>query len=101
MQAGYGYSGVQGVWLSELFPTSVRAKGVNFVYYMGRAIGAGLGPLVSLLIAQKLGGDARLAMAFGFVGTLMAATFARLVPETRGKTLKQTVDEKEGKVSVS
>lgn len=40
-------------------------------------------------------------MAFGFVGTFAAATFARLVPETRGKTLKQTVDEKEGKVTVS
>lgn len=99
MEFSYGYTGVQGVWMSEVFPTSVRATAENFSYYVGRGIGAGIGPLMALLVAQKLGGDARLAIAFGFVGTLGAAIFARLLPETKGMALKQTTGETEGVVA--
>ena len=78
---------VQGAWLSELFPTDIRAAAVNFVYYVGRAVGGGLAPLGALALAQALGGDVRLAMELGLLGTVAVALLVRGLPETRGQPL--------------
>lgn len=87
VQFGYGYHGSQGVWLSELYPTKVRATAQNLVYYVGRAIGAGLAPVVALSIAQAAGGDFRLAITLGVVGAVGTALVALTLPETRDKPL--------------
>ncbi len=88
MQFGYGYHGSQGVWLSELYPTRVRATAQNLVYYVGRAVGAGLLPLLGLAVAESLGGDFRLAIAFGVIGAAGTALAALTLPETKGTDLR-------------
>ncbi|MCL6522089.1 MAG: MFS transporter [Firmicutes bacterium] len=88
LQAGYGYFGVQGVWLSELYPTHGRATAQNFVYYVARALGAGLAPAAALALAQALGQDVRTAIALGGAGTLLAVLLARRLPETYRTALR-------------
>lgn len=88
VELGYGYFGAQGVWLSELFPTHVRTTAQNFAYYVGRALGAGVGPLVALIVAQAVGGDVRLAIGLGAIGTLLTVVVARVLPETKGLKLE-------------
>ncbi len=87
LQLGYGYFGVQGVWLSELFPTEVRTTAQNAVYYIGRAIGAGCAPLAGLWLARSFGLDVSAAVAMGGVGALCAVLLCRFLPETRGEQL--------------
>jgi MFS family permease len=86
-QFGYGYHGSQGVWLSELYPTRVRATAENLVYYVGRGIGAGLAPVAALSLAQAVGADFRLAITLGLVGAAGTALVALTLPETRGRPL--------------
>lgn len=79
--------GVAGAWMAEIYPTEVRAMGVNVAYYLGRGIGGGLGPLAALALAQHLGGDVRAAMASGLLGSLGTAWFASRIAETRARPL--------------
>jgi MFS family permease len=88
IQLGHGYYGVQGVWLSELFPTHLRTTAQNFVYYVSRAIGGGLAPILGLLAARGLGLGVQFAVAFGIVGGAGAALFCLYLPETRGEALR-------------
>ncbi|MDA8335768.1 MAG: MFS transporter [Peptococcaceae bacterium] len=82
-----GYLGVQGVWMAEIFPTGVRATGINLSYYLGRGLGGGLAPLGALALVRALGFDLRWAVVAGLVGTLGAAVFAVFLPETRNAPL--------------
>jgi MFS family permease len=43
-----------GVWMSELYPPSLRATGANFTLLIGRLIGGGFGPLLVSLIPMPL-----------------------------------------------
>jgi MFS family permease len=88
MQLGYGYFGVQGVWLSELYPTHARTTGLNIVYYVGRAIGAGVAPLLALSIATSMGFDVRMAIAMAVIGTVGSVLLSRFPRETLGKELQ-------------
>jgi SHS family lactate transporter-like MFS transporter len=88
MELGYGYFGVQGSWLSELYPTYARTTGQNFVYYVSRAIGAGIAPLLALSIAVRMGFDVRMAISLGVIGSVMTMVVSRLLPETRGTELR-------------
>ena len=84
MELGYGYLGVQGSWLSELYPTYARTTGQNFVYYVSRAVGAGIAPLLALSIAVKMGFDVRMAISLGVIGSVMTMVVSRFLPETCG-----------------
>jgi SHS family lactate transporter-like MFS transporter len=86
MQLSYGNFGGQGAWLAELYPTYVRTTACNFIYYVGRGVGAGLGPFIALKVANAMGYDVRMAVAFGIIGSCLLFT-AFLLPETRGKAL--------------
>jgi MFS family permease len=92
MLAAAGPLGVQGVWWAELFPTEVRAAAVSTAYYLGRGLGGGLAPLAALAIAQRLGGDLRLAMASGVLGAAAAVVLALRLGETRGRPLPLSLD---------
>jgi SHS family lactate transporter-like MFS transporter len=85
--AASGYFGVQGAWLSELFPTEIRSTAQNLSYYIGRGLGAGIMPFVGLLIATNLGYDVGFAMCLGLIGTAGALLIALMLPETKGKVL--------------
>ncbi|QDJ51165.1 MFS transporter [Bordetella hinzii] len=79
------FSGV-GAYLTELFPTEVRANGQGFAYNFGRGIGALFPSLVGFL-SQTQG----LAWAIGAFATgayAIVIVTALLLPETRGRVLK-------------
>ena len=83
--AASGIFGGLGAYLTELFPSEIRANGQGFAYNFGRGIGALFPSLVGYL-SQSMG----LAAAIGiFAGGAYAVVFltALLLPETRGRSL--------------
>jgi MFS family permease len=71
-----------GSYLSELFPTRVRATGGGFCYNVGRGIGALFPGIIGFLAdAIGLGG----AVAFGVFGYVLALVALAFLPETRGR----------------
>lgn len=83
--AASGIFGGLGAYLTELFPSELRANGQGFAYNFGRGIGALFPSLVGYL-SQGMG----LAAAIGlFAGGAYAVVFltALLLPETRGRDL--------------
>jgi MFS family permease len=81
------FSGI-GAYLTELFPSSVRASGQGFAYNFGRGIGALFPVLVGYLsTSQSLG------MAIGvFAGGAYALVLLTVLflPETKGRALTAT-----------
>jgi MFS family permease len=84
--AASGIFGVMGAYLTELYPSAVRANGQGFTYNFGRGIGALFPSLVGYL-SKSIG----LAAA---IGTFAAGAYALVVlaalllPETKGRTLR-------------
>jgi len=82
------FSGI-GPFLTELFPTQVRATGQGFSYNFGRAIGAFFPAFVGFLAASLPLGQA--------IGIFTVAAYALLIlaayglPETRGTELAEAV----------
>lgn len=86
-----GQAGGMGAYLSELFPTAVRASGQGLAYNVGRGL-AGFGPLVVGLAGQRIG----LGVAVFWVG-VGGATLGCLallaLPETRNREILDDVPE--------
>ncbi|MBV7486814.1 MFS transporter [Bordetella sp. BOR01] len=83
--AASGIFGGLGAYLTELFPSEIRANGQGFAYNFGRGIGALFPSLVGYL-SNSMG----LAMAIGiFAGGAYAVVLVAtlLLPETRGREL--------------
>ncbi|HYG44250.1 MAG TPA: MFS transporter [Bordetella sp.] len=83
--AASGIFGGLGAYLTELFPSEIRANGQGFAYNFGRGIGALFPSLVGYL-SNSMG----LAMAIGiFAGGAYAVVLIAtlLLPETRGREL--------------
>src|SRR5260370_162527 len=74
-----------GPFMTELFPTSVRASGQGFAYNFGRAIGAFFPALVGLLSTSMTLGFAISIFAGSAYGLLVVAAYC--LPETKGKVL--------------
>lgn len=73
-----------GSYLSELFPTHVRATGGGFCYNVGRGLGALFPGIIGFLAtAIGLGG----AIAFGVFGYVLAIIALAFLPETHGREL--------------
>jgi MFS family permease len=71
-----------GSYLSELFPTRVRATGGGFCYNVGRGLGALFPGIIGFLAASiGLGG----AVAFGVFGYVIAIIALAFLPETHGR----------------
>lgn len=83
------FSGL-GPFLTELFPSSIRATGQGFSYSFGRAIGALFPTLVGYL-SQKVGLGPAIGIFAGgaYILVFMAAV---LLPETRGTELATLED---------
>jgi MFS family permease len=71
-----------GSYLSELFPTRVRATGGGFCYNVGRGIGA-LFPGIIGFLADTIGLGG--AVAFGVFGYVLALIALAFLPETQGR----------------
>lgn len=86
---GFFSSGIfsaMGAFLTENFPTRIRAAGQGFTYNLGRGIAA-LNPfLIGLATAIMPLGKAIAVLAAGSYALVIIATF--LLPETRGKELQ-------------
>lgn len=83
--AASGIFGGLGAYLTELFPSDLRANGQGFSYNFGRGIGALFPTLVGYL-SQTVG----LASAIGiFAGAAYAVVFLAtiMLPETKGRAL--------------
>jgi MFS family permease len=87
---GFFSSGVfsaMGPFFTEHFPTRVRGAGQGFAYNIGRALGALFPALVGYLSARM-----PLNQAIGIFAGIAYATMAIaafLLPETRGKSLRE------------
>ena len=79
------YSGM-GAYLTELFPSDVRANGQGFAYNFGRAVGALFPGLVGFLSNKSSLGTAICIFAGGAYCLVLLVTY--LLPETRGKQLE-------------
>lgn len=79
------FSGI-GAYLTELFPSRVRAAGQGFAYNFGRGIGALFPTFVGYLSKTVALGDAITI----FAGSAYVVVFIAIVflPETKGKTLQ-------------
>jgi MFS family permease len=83
--AASGIFGGLGAYLTELFPSEIRANGQGFAYNFGRGIGALFPSLVGYL-SQSMGlGVAIGIFAGGAYGVVLLA--AILLPETKGRVL--------------
>lgn len=74
-----------GPFMTELFPTSVRATGQGFAYNAGRGIGAIFPLLVGYLATVMPLGYA--ISIFALAGFSLVVVAALLLPETRGRAL--------------
>ncbi len=78
------FSGI-GAYLTELYPSAIRANGQGFSYNFGRGVGALFPGLVGYL-SQSMGlAGAIAAFAAGAYLVVLLTTF--LLPETKGKQL--------------
>jgi SHS family lactate transporter-like MFS transporter len=74
-------------WLSERYPTEVRATAAGFVYHQGAVWGAAVAPLLTYFAVNQQMGFAK-PMMYGTVGSLIVYVIAvYLGPETKGMVM--------------
>ena len=82
---GTGLFSGSGIMGSEIFPTSLRARGLGFTYNGARTMSS-----VAPLVIGRVGQSRGLGWAFYLcaAGYLLAALMTTLLPETKGKKLE-------------
>ena len=96
---GQGNAGVQGVWLTELFPTGERASTASTVYSFARGFSLSgiIVGMTSTLIRDSLGWSTAQslgwAMGIAFFFCIPLLVLPWLLPETKGKILKAIEEE--------
>jgi SHS family lactate transporter-like MFS transporter len=74
-------------WLSERFPTEVRATAAGFIYHQGAVWGAAVAPVLTYFAVNQGMGFAK-PMMYATIGSLVVyVVFVFLGPETRGKVM--------------
>ena len=74
-------------WLSERFPTEVRATAAGFVYHQGAVWAAAVAPVLTYFAVNQHMGFAK-PMMYATIGSLVVYVVAvYLGPETRGKVM--------------
>lgn len=81
-----GIFGCIGPFLSEQFPTQIRATGQGFAYSFGRAVGSFVPVTVGTLSAQIPLGEAIGFVSLAGYGLIVLATV--FLPETKGRDLE-------------
>jgi MFS family permease len=84
--ASCGVFAGMGAYLTELYPSAVRASGQSFCYNFGRGIGALFPALVGYLSQTSSLGSA--IAIFAGSAYAVAVVMALLLPETKGKALQ-------------
>ena len=83
---GHGYFSMFGSFLSELFPTAVRATGQGLTYNAGRGMGA-LAPFTIGAVAGLPGVGIGSALALTSAFFLLGAALLYTLPDTSGRIL--------------
>ena len=83
---GHGYFSLFGSFLSELFPTAVRATGQGLTYNAGRGLGA-LAPFTIGAVAGLPGVGIGSALALTSAFFLLGAALLYTLPDTAGRAL--------------
>ena len=79
-------------WLSERFPTEVRATAAGFVYHQGAIWGGFVAPVIVYFAVDKSMGFA-MPMMIGTAGSLVILVIAVFLgPETKGKVLTADIE---------
>ena len=79
-------------WLSERFPTEIRASAAGFVYHQGAIWGAFVAPLLSYYAVERHMGFAWPMMVSTMVSLVVLVIGVALGPETKGKILTSNVE---------
>jgi MFS family permease len=75
------------IYLPELYPTSIRARGAGFCFNVGRVL-ASVGPFLTGFLVTALGGFGPAASAIAAI-YLVGLFILPFAPETRGKPLPE------------
>lgn len=79
-------------WLSERFPTEVRATAAGFIYHQGAVWGAAVAPVLTYFAVNQGMGFAT-PMMYGTIGSLVVyVVFVFLGPETRGMVMRAELE---------
>ena len=79
-------------WLSERFPTEVRATAAGFVYHQGAVWGAFVAPVLTYFAVNQQMGFAK-PMLYATVGSLIVYVISvYLGPETKGKEMTAALE---------
>jgi len=86
-------------WLSERFPTEVRATAAGFVYHQGAVWGAAVAPILTYFAVNQQMGFAK-PMMYGTIGSLVVYVIAVFLgPETRGKVITADLEVIEAEIA--
>lgn len=87
-------------WLSERFPTEVRATAAGFVYHQGAVWGAAVAPVLTYFAVNRQMGFAT-PMLYATVGSLILYVISvYLGPETKGKVMTADLEVIEVEIPV-
>jgi len=86
-------------WLSERFPTEVRATAAGFVYHQGAVWGAAVAPILTYFAVNQSMGFVK-PMLYGTIGSLVVYIIAvYLGPETKGKVMTAELEVIEARIT--
>jgi SHS family lactate transporter-like MFS transporter len=74
-------------WLSERYPTEIRASAAGFVYHQGAIWGGFVAPVLTYLAVERQMGFALPMMVATMGGLVVLIIAVFLGPETKGKVL--------------
>ena len=87
-------------WLSERFPTEVRATASGFIYHQGAVWGAAVAPILTYFAVNQGMGFAK-PMMYGTIGSLVVYIIAvYLGPETKGMVMTADLEVIEAEVTL-
>ena len=87
-------------WLSERFPTEVRATAAGFVYHQGAVWGAAVAPILTYFAVNQGMGFAK-PMMYGPMGSLVVYIIAVFLgPETKGMVMDADLEVMEAEVTL-
>jgi MFS transporter, SHS family, lactate transporter len=95
-----GKDALNPAWLSERFPTEVRATASGFVYHQGAVWGAAVAPILTYFAVNQGMGFAK-PMMYGSIGSLVVYIISvYLGPETKGKVMTAELEVIEAEVTL-
>ena len=95
-----GKDALNPAWLSERFPTEVRATASGFVYHQGAVWGAAVAPILTYFAVNQGMGFAK-PMMYGAIGSLVVYIVSvYLGPETKGKVMTAELEVIDAEVTL-